>query len=120
MVHRVRVDERRHLRQRCNDPMRIRTPADVGALVRERRKAKKLDQRALAARVGVSREWIIDLEGGKPGASLGLVLRTLDALDASLSVDNDATSSRVRPATVRVPDIDAVVRAATKPRRRPR
>jgi len=35
--------------------MRIRTPADLGALIRDRRKKLRLDQKALAVKVGVSR-----------------------------------------------------------------
>lgn len=89
----------------------VRTPADIGALIRDRRKALGLDQAALAAKVGVSRLWINQVEGGKSGANLGLVLRTLAALDITLSVtsDNDGAPSGDR---VTSPDIDAVVAAA--------
>jgi transcriptional regulator with XRE-family HTH domain len=38
--------------------MRIRTPIDLGALIRERRKALGLDQKTLAENVGVSRKWM--------------------------------------------------------------
>lgn len=89
----------------------VRTPADIGALIRDRRKALGLDQAALAAKVGVSRLWINQVEGGKSGANLGLVLRTLAALDVTLSAttDSDGASSGDR---VTSPDIDAVVAAA--------
>ena len=63
----------------------IRTPSDIGALIRDRRRARNLDQAELAKRVGVSRLWINQIEGGKSGASLGLVLRTLDVLGIELS-----------------------------------
>ena len=39
--------------------MRLRTPADFGAAIREQRRVLDLDQAALARRVGVSRQWII-------------------------------------------------------------
>jgi DNA-binding XRE family transcriptional regulator len=45
--------------------MRIRTPIDLGALIRERRRALRLDQKTLADKVGVSRQWIVDIEKGK-------------------------------------------------------
>ena len=66
--------------------MRIRTPIDLGALIRERRKALRLDQKTLAEKVGVSRQWIVDVEQGKPRIEIGLVLRTADALGIVLCV----------------------------------
>lgn len=67
--------------------MRVRSPRDVGALVRDRRKALGVSQEALAAQVGVSRRWIVALEGGKPTVELGLVLRVLAALGVWLRSD---------------------------------
>ena len=43
--------------------MNVRTPADLGAVVREQRKQLKLDQAALAKRIGVSRQWVIEHVG---------------------------------------------------------
>ncbi len=96
--------------------MIVRTPADLGLLIRARRRELGLDQQALAKRVGVSRLWIIEFERGKPRAEIGLVLRTLTALDLHLDVSSAgphaASPSRV-PAP---PDIDAIVEAARKRR----
>ena len=64
--------------------MLIRTAADIGHLVRDHRKRQSLTQAELAAQVGVSRKWIIDLESGKRTAELSLVLRTLNALRIDL------------------------------------
>lgn len=64
--------------------MRLRTPADLGAAIREKRRALGLDQATLAERVGVSRQWIIEVEKGKPRAAMQLVLRTLDELGIEL------------------------------------
>lgn len=44
--------------------MRVRTPVDLGAVIRTRRKQLKLDQAALAKRIGVSRYWVIMIERG--------------------------------------------------------
>jgi HTH-type transcriptional regulator / antitoxin HipB len=92
--------------------MLLRTPRDVGALIRQRRRDLELDQRTLAQRVGVSRLWIIEIEAGKPRASLGLVLRTLNVLGVRLSTAEPKKRSPlvVPPA----PDIDAIVSAARK------
>jgi hypothetical protein len=57
--------------------------------------------------VGVSRLWINQIERGKPGASIGLVLRTLMVLGIELTPGN-------APATT--PDIDAIVDGARDPR----
>ena len=89
----------------------VRTPKDLGAAIRDHRKRLGLDQRALAARVGVSRQWIVEAEAGKPRAALGLVLRTLDALGVTLAIEPEA-----RPGPRAVTDIDAVVRRSRKQR----
>lgn len=62
----------------------IRTPRDVGALIREERVKAGLDQTSLAQRAGVSRLWISEVEQGKPGASIGRILRTLTVLGIEL------------------------------------
>ena len=53
--------------------MRIRTPAELGALIRDYRKRLRLDQKSLAEKVDVSRQWIVAVEKGKSGAPIGLV-----------------------------------------------
>jgi HTH-type transcriptional regulator/antitoxin HipB len=90
--------------------MLVRTPADLGAVIRDRRKQLKLDQAALAKRIGVSRQWVIQVEHGHRRAELGLVLRALDALNIQLDVRADEPRRR-RPGTV---DIDAIVAKAKK------
>jgi y4mF family transcriptional regulator len=67
--------------------MRLRTPADFAAIIRDRRLKLGLNQASLARKVGVGRQWIVELEGGKPGAPLDLVLRTMDALGILLASD---------------------------------
>lgn len=91
--------------------MRARTPVDLGLLIRARRKALGLDQRELASRVGASRQWLIDVEKGKSGVELGLVLRALQALDLVLDVapaKHEPAATRARPRV----DLDALVDAA--------
>lgn len=93
--------------------MILRTPADFGAAVRDRRKALGWNQGRLAATVGVTRQWIAEVEKGKPRAEVGLVLRTLAALDITL------THGRVAPPTGSPDgdegyDIDQVVADARK------
>lgn len=66
--------------------MRIQTPEDVGRAIRARRTELGLDQGSLARLVGVSRQWIVEVERGKPRAEMGLVLRTLSALRLELTL----------------------------------
>ena len=68
--------------------MNIRTPLELGAFLRDLRRKRGLDQGTLARQVGVSRQWIVEMEKGKPRASLGLVLRTLSALGASIDIQD--------------------------------
>jgi HTH-type transcriptional regulator/antitoxin HipB len=68
--------------------MILKTAVDIGALIKERRTALKLDQEALAQKAGTSRKWIVDIEKGKPGAAIGLVLLTLRALGVTLHSNN--------------------------------
>src|SRR5437879_13481593 len=69
--------------------MRIRTPADLGALIRDSRTKLGLDQKSLAEKVGVSRQWIVEIEKGKSRASIGLLLRTIGALGIALDAEKE-------------------------------
>jgi len=91
--------------------MRIRTPKDIGAVIREGRRTLGLDQGELAKKVGVSRLWINQVERGKPGASLGLVLRTLAVVGAEVIADTGERTTDAAKVMV-TPDINAIVDAA--------
>ena len=77
----------------------LRSPAEFGLMVRDQRRAVGSSQQQLADRVGVSRRWVVQMEQGKPGAELGLVLKTLSALTLQVQVDLPA-ASRTKPARV--------------------
>jgi HTH-type transcriptional regulator/antitoxin HipB len=95
--------------------MRIRTPTDLGALIRDRRTKLGLDQKSLAAKVGVSRQWIVEVEKGKPRAEIGLVLRTVDTLGIQLAADGpEKTKERPAPPPV---DIDSIIASAREKRK---
>jgi HTH-type transcriptional regulator/antitoxin HipB len=65
---------------------KIITTRDLAAAIRGRRFALGLTQADVAARVGVSRPWLSQIEAGKPTANIGLVIRLLDALGLQLEV----------------------------------
>ncbi len=90
----------------------IRTPADIGALIKDRRRALGLDQAELATQIGVSRLWVNQVEGGKPGASLGLVLRALSALGVELK--GLSNSKHLAGDPVRSADINAIIEKSRK------
>ena len=92
--------------------MLIRTPADLGAVVRDRRKQLGLGQAALAEKVGASRQWVVGIERGHTRAELGLVLRTLDTLGIRLETRDKEAAAKSQSS----PDIDAIVAAARKGR----
>jgi HTH-type transcriptional regulator/antitoxin HipB len=92
--------------------MFIRTPADLGAVIRDRRKQLGLDQSTFAKRVGVSRQWVIAVERGHARAATGLVLRAIDALGIRLDASMEQKSRRGSAASAI--DINAIVAKAKK------
>jgi transcriptional regulator with XRE-family HTH domain len=84
---------------------------DLAASVRQARRKLGWTQEELAERSGVSRDWIIGLEKAKSSQEIALVLRTLKALDLTLSLGNRKHSSGIHiplsshPATIRLDEI---------------
>ena len=80
--------------------MHIQNAKGLGLAIRQRRKDLGLDQQELADQIGVSRQWLIQVEKGKSSAQVGLILRTLKALSLELQItdkletpnDKDPTS----------------------------
>lgn len=99
-------------------PVHLRTPGEVGAAIRAGRRALGWDQAELAKRVGVSRLWVSQVEGGKPGAGLGLVLRAFAALGWSLSLTppGEPDTPVEPPAPASSVDLAAILNAARQKR----
>jgi HTH-type transcriptional regulator/antitoxin HipB len=66
--------------------VQINSIHDLAAAVRGRRLDLDLTQAELAARAGVSRDWLNQIEAGKPTAEVGLFIRLIDALDLRLDL----------------------------------
>lgn len=67
--------------------MRVRNVIQIGGLVQQRRKDLDLTQAEVAARAGVSRDWIISIENGRrPSIDLDRLLRTLGALGLGVEI----------------------------------
>ena len=97
----------------------LRTPRDIGLLIRDARKRAKLDQAELAERLGASRKWVVAAERGNPGAALGTILRALEVLGTKVGAVTSETGARNVKAmsTMADVDIDAIIAGARKPRR---
>lgn len=100
--------------------MQIRTPAEVGMLVRSRRKELGWTQDDLAKRLRTSRPWVVQIETGKATAQLGRVLSALLELGIELHVTTPNTARRASPSRRRsaVPaiDVDAIVESHVRKR----
>ena len=66
--------------------------------------------------MGVSRLWVNQVERGKPGASLGLILRALNALDVRLMIDLPGSLAPAPSVDLAIAgaDIDAIVDRARR------
>jgi y4mF family transcriptional regulator len=64
----------------------IRTTADVGKVIRNRRKQDRLTLADAAALCGVGYRFLSDLENGKPTAELGKTLQVLACLGLNVQI----------------------------------
>ena len=62
------------------------TVAEIGARIREIRKAQGVSQETLAGLAGTGQRYISELERGKTTARLGEMLKVIDALGAGVYV----------------------------------
>ena len=68
--------------------MNTRTPEQLGAAIRARRRQLKVTQKDLAMTCGTGLRFIIDLEKGKPTCQIGKVLQVFQALGLELWITN--------------------------------
>ena len=74
------------LRRREDLAMETPNSMTLGGAVCDLRRSLKIRQADLALRAGVSRQWIVALEQGKPTLEVGLVLRTLETLGLAVTL----------------------------------
>jgi len=94
--------------------MRIRTATDLGAFIRERRTNLGWDQVSLAKKAGTSRKWLVEVEQGKPGAEIGLILRTLKTLGVSIDLQIDSLANATSNDKAASADINNVLSSLKK------
>jgi HTH-type transcriptional regulator / antitoxin HipB len=90
---------------------RISRPEDVGAIILEYRRERRLTQSQLAVELGVSPRWLSHVENGKPTLQLGLVLRVFNELGITLTAaaGTDEPPAKRGGRTDRVTGIDSIV-----------
>lgn len=69
-------------------PMKINTAADVGKLIRAKRKTLGMTQTELAQYSGCSLMFLSDLENGKPTIQLGKALQVIHTLGIDLNAND--------------------------------
>jgi y4mF family transcriptional regulator len=79
-------------RQLATMLMRIRDPIELGRIIHRRRRTMGWSQERLAKAAGVGRQWVLELEKGKKGPPLDLVIHVLDALGYTLDVGSDVAA----------------------------
>lgn len=89
--------------------MKTTTVRDVAAVLKGRRKALGWTQAQLADRLGVGREWVIQLEGAKSTAEWGKVLRAIRELGLTLDLQVDQN-----PLPSGADDLSQILSAATR------
>ena len=67
--------------------MRVRSVLEVGAAARDRRERLGWSQQALAERAGVTREWVVRFEGGKPSVRIARSEDAGDTFGAPVTLD---------------------------------
>jgi HTH-type transcriptional regulator/antitoxin HipB len=92
----------------------LRTPEQLGAAIRLKRKEKGLTQSGLAALLGAERKWVINLESGNSKAEIGLILRAFEALNLRASL-NDAGKPRSRGTLPDASRLDQVFQRLQQP-----
>lgn len=89
---------------------RVRTPGEVGALIRAARSARGWNQQQLASAAGVSRRFVSALEGGgHANAELWRVLAVVDAVGVVLTGTATATATPTPDRSTRVAADSAAV-----------
>ena len=65
----------------------IRTAADLGAFLRQLRQQRGWTQAELADELGVTRQYVVELEGGKPNLYSDRLFQALRLLGGSLRAE---------------------------------
>ena len=85
----------------------VKTPAQLGRMLKERRLQLRKDQASIAKKASISRAWLVVVESGAPGVSIGIILRLLNALKLSAVIETPETEEPSRARGIsNLPNID--------------
>lgn len=84
----------------------IKTPAQLGRMLKERRIQLRKDQASVAKKASISRAWLVEVERGAPGASIGVLLRVLGALKLSAVIETPESEEPPRVPRSLLPRVD--------------
>jgi len=73
--------------------MTTKSPEQLGAAIRARRRQLKVTQKDLAMTCGTGLRFIIDLEKGKQTCQIGKILQVLQALGLKLQISSPGTDT---------------------------
>ena len=96
----------------------IQTPAQLGTALKERRIDCGESQSSIAKKAGISRAWMVALEQGAPGVSVGVILRVLNVLGLSMTVASanaEETSSRTAKSKIQPVDLNQFLASLRHP-----
>ena len=86
--------------------MKVSEIEDIGIIARQRREDLRISQSALAARAGVTRQWLTRFERGNSEVSLSKVFAVLRQLDIKVRLDvMDDIAEKSRAASYEIPRI---------------
>ncbi len=95
--------------------MVIKTPREIGLLVRDQRKSRGWTQDQFAKRLAVSRLWVVQLEKGKDTAQIGLVLRALNELGVPVNIHLPSGSVKAKGGMADDADLEFILQEAARP-----
>src|SRR6195256_467723 len=97
--------------------MNVRTTRDLGAAIKQARKARGVSQAALAREVGVHQPKVSAVERGAPGVRVGLVLQILHALNLTVTLALKATPQPIKRSRRKddEPDLDRIANTGLDP-----
>lgn len=95
--------------------MLVKTMRDLGVLVRSARTARGMTQADLAARLRMSRDWVVRLEKGHPRLEAQRVLDTLRVVGVSLEATVPQAPANARRIRSRDDTVQESKKVATGP-----
>ncbi|MFL6099855.1 MAG: helix-turn-helix transcriptional regulator [Actinomycetales bacterium] len=89
------------------DVTQVRTARELGVVVRRTRRRLNMTQAELAERVGVTRQWVASVEGGKANPHLKALLSVGEVLGLELELTTTSSSQVPPPPTGRTPPLSS-------------